>query len=95
MPELLCPHCLQPLDSGYHGECVHCWALAGEPTAAQRVRCLGTQLGGKYTVGAYLSADGDDLYRGVLNAEKRFCSYQGIFPGHALQRAQRVRSTDV
>ena len=24
MPKLLCPHCLQPLDDGYRGECPHC-----------------------------------------------------------------------
>ena len=24
MPKLLCPHCLQPLDGGYRGECPHC-----------------------------------------------------------------------
>ena len=24
MPKLLCPHCLQPLDDGYRGDCPHC-----------------------------------------------------------------------
>ncbi len=71
MPKLLCPHCLQPLDGGYRGECPHCGRSLENHNP--RARCLlGTQLGGKYTVGAYLSADGDGLsYRGVLNAEKR------------------------
>ena len=42
---------------------------------------FGTQLGGKYTVGAYLSADGDGLaYRGVLNDEKRFVLIKEYFP---------------
>ena len=80
MPELLCPHCLQPLDNGYHGECVHC-GRSLENRNPEGALPLGTQLGGKYTVGAYLSADGDGLsYRGVLNAEKRFVLIKEYFP---------------
>ena len=42
---------------------------------------LGTQLGGRYTVGTYLSADGDGLaYRGVLNDEKKFVLIKEYFP---------------
>ena len=80
MPELLCPHCLQPLENGYHGECVHC-GRSLENRNPEGALPLGTQLGGKYTVGAYLSADGDGLsYRGVLNAEKRFVLIKEYFP---------------
>ena len=80
MPKLLCPHCLQPLDNGYHGECVHC-GRSLENRNPEGALPLGTQLGGKYTVGAYLSADGDGLsYRGVLNAEKRFVLIKEYFP---------------
>ena len=72
MPKLLCPHCLQPLDDGYHGDCPHCGRTL-ENRNPEGALPFGTQLGGKYTVGAYLSADGDGLaYRGVLNDEKRF-----------------------
>ena len=80
MPKLLCPHCLQPLDGGYRGECPHC-GRSLENRNPEGALPLGTQLGGKYTVGAYLSADGDGLsYRGVLNAEKRFVLIKEYFP---------------
>ena len=94
MPKLLCPHCLQPLDGGYRGECPPLRALAGKPQPEGALP-LGTQLGGRYTVGTYLSADGDGLaYRGVLNDEKEIRPHQGIFPGHTLQRPQRRRCAD-
>ena len=80
MPKLLCPHCLQPLEDGYHGECPHC-GRALENRNPEGALPFGTQLGDKYTVGAYLSADGDGLaYRGVLNAEKRFVLIKEYFP---------------
>ena len=80
MPKLLCPHCLQPLEDGYHGECPHC-GRALENRKPEGALPFGTQLGDKYTVGAYLSADGDGLaYRGVLNAEKRFVLIKEYFP---------------
>ena len=42
---------------------------------------FGTQLAGKYTIGKYLSADGDGLsYRGVNNEEKRFVRIKEYFP---------------
>ena len=92
MPKLLCPHCLQPLDGGYRGECPHC-GRSLENRNPEGALPLGTQLGGRYTVGTYLSADGDGLaYRGVLNDEIR--PHQGIFPGHTLQRPQRRRCAD-
>lgn len=80
MPELLCPHCLQPLPGGYSGDCPHCGRslLNQNPEGALP---LGTQLAGRYTVGSYLSADGDGLsYRGVLNEEKRFVLIKEYFP---------------
>ena len=80
MPELLCPHCLQPLPGGYSGDCPHCGRslLNQNPEGALP---LGTQLGGRYTVGDYLSADGDGLaYRGVENATKRFVLIKEYFP---------------
>ncbi len=80
MPKLLCPHCLQPLEDGYHGECPHC-GRSLENRNPEGALPFGTQLGDKYTVGAYLSADGDGLaYRGVLNAEKRFVLVKEYFP---------------
>ena len=80
MPKLLCPHCLQPLEDGYHGECPHC-GRSLENRNLEGALPFGTQLGDKYTVGAYLSADGDGLaYRGVLNAEKRFVLIKEYFP---------------
>ena len=80
MPKLLCPHCLQPLEDGYHGECPHC-GRSLENRNPEGALPFGTQLGEKYTVGAYLSADGDGLaYRGVLNAEKRFVLIKEYFP---------------
>ena len=80
MPKLLCPHCLQPLEDGYHGECPHC-GRSLENRNPEGALPFGTQLGDKYTVGAYLSADGDGLaYRGVLNAEKRFVLIKEYVP---------------
>lgn len=80
MPKLLCPHCLQPLDGGYRGECPHC-GRSLENRNPEGALPLGTQLGGRYTVGAYLSADGDGLaYRGVLNDEKKFVLIKEYFP---------------
>ena len=80
MPDLLCPHCLQPLEDSYHGECPHC-GRSLENRNPEGALPFGTQLGDKYTVGAYLSADGDGLaYRGVLNAEKRFVLIKEYFP---------------
>ena len=80
MPKLLCPHCLQPLEDGYHGECPHC-GRSLENRNPEGALPFGTQLGDKYTVGAYLSADGDGMaYRGVLNAEKRFVLIKEYFP---------------
>ena len=80
MPKLLCPHCLQPLDGGSRGECPHC-GRSLENRNPEGALPLGTQLGGRYTVGAYLSADGDGLaYRGVLNDEKKFVLIKEYFP---------------
>ena len=80
MPKLLCPHCLQPLDGEYRGECPHC-GRSLENRNPEGALPLGTQLGGRYTVGAYLSADGDGLaYRGVLNDEKKFVLIKEYFP---------------
>ena len=80
MPKLLCPHCLQPLDGGYRGECPHC-GRSLENRNPEGALPLGTQLGGRYTVGTYLSADGNGLaYRGVLNDEKKFVLIKEYFP---------------
>ncbi len=49
------PHCLQPLDGGYRGECPHC-GRSLENRNPEGALPLGTQLGGRYTVGTYLSA---------------------------------------
>ena len=80
MAELLCPHCLQPLPGGYGGDCPHC-GRSLQNQNPEGALPLGTQLAGRYTVGAYLSADGDGLaYRGVLNEEKRFVLIKEYFP---------------
>ena len=80
MPDLLCPHCLQPLPGGYGGDCPHCGRSLENPNPEGALP-LGTQLGGRYTVGGYISADGDGLcYRGVLNEEKKFVLIKEYFP---------------
>lgn len=80
MAEFLCPHCLQPLPEGYGGECPHC-GRSLQNQNPEGALPLGTQLGGLYTVGSYLSADGDGLcYRGVLNEEKKFVLIKEYFP---------------
>lgn len=80
MAELLCPHCLQPLEGGYGGDCPHC-GRSLQNQNPEGALPLGTQLAGRYTVGSYLSADGDGLsYRGVLNEEKRFVLIKEYFP---------------
>ena len=62
-------------------------ALAGNRNPEARLP-LGTQLGGRYTVGTYLSADGDGLaYRGVLNDEKKFVSSRNISRSHSATAA--------
>ena len=68
MPKLLCPHCLQPLDGGYRGECPHC-GRSLENRNPEGALPLGTQLGGRYTVGTYLSADGDGLVAQMFERE--------------------------
>ncbi|WP_317320211.1 protein kinase domain-containing protein [Subdoligranulum variabile] len=80
MAELLCPHCLQPLPGGYGGDCPHC-GRSLDNRNPEGALPLGTQLAGRYTVGSYLSADGDGLsYRGVLNEEKKFVLIKEYFP---------------
>lgn len=80
MAELLCPHCLQPLPGGYGGDCPHC-GRSLQNQNPEGALPLGTQLAGRYTVGSYLSADGDGLaYRGVLNEEKKFVLIKEYFP---------------
>lgn len=80
MSELLCPHCLQPLQGGYQGDCPHC-GRSLQNQNPEGALPLGTQLAGRYTVGSYLRADGDGLsYRGVLNEEKRFVLIKEYFP---------------
>ena len=76
----LCPHCLEPVRSGYHGGCPNC-GKSLENHNPEGALPLGTQLGGHYTVGEYQSADGDGLcYRGVDNAERRFVLIKEYFP---------------
>ena len=76
----LCPHCLEPVHSGYHGSCPNC-GKSLENHNPEGALPLGTQLGGHYTVGEYQSADGDGLcYRGVDNDERRFVLIKEYFP---------------
>ena len=75
-----CPHCLEPIEMDFHGECPHC-GKSLENANPEGALPFGAQLGGKYTVGKYLTADGDGLcYRGVDNAAKRFVRIKEYFP---------------
>lgn len=79
---ILCPHCLQALQgrSAFEGDCPHC-GNALTNTNPEGALPFGTALGGKYTVGPYLNADGDGLcYRGVDNAAARFVLIKEYFP---------------
>ena len=78
--QIPCPHCLEPIDLVFHGECPHC-GKSLENANPEGALPFGAQLGGKYTVGKYLTADGDGLcYRGVDNAAKRFVRIKEYFP---------------
>lgn len=80
MTKILCPFCLEPLEDGSHGDCPHC-GRSLENHNPEGALPLGTQLGERYTVGEYLSADGDGLaYRGVENETRRFVLIKEYFP---------------
>lgn len=80
MTKILCPFCLEPLESGFHGECPNC-GRSLENHNPEGALSLGTQLGERYTVGEYISADGDGLaYRGVENEARRFVLIKEYFP---------------
>lgn len=80
MTKILCPFCLEPLEDGFHGDCPHC-GRSLENHNPEGALPLGTQLGERYTVGEYLSADGDGLaYRGVENETRRFVLIKEYFP---------------
>ena len=81
MPQFdLCPYCLEPLEGGAPPVCPHCGKNLRNRNPEGALP-LGAQLGGRYTVGDYLSADGDGLsYRGVENAARRFVLIQEYFP---------------
>lgn len=75
-----CPHCLEPIDPDFHGDCPHC-SKSLDNANPEGALPFGTQLAGKYTVGKYLSADGDGLcYRGVDNEQVRFVRIKEYFP---------------
>ena len=77
---ILCPHCLMPLSGAFAGVCPHC-GKSLENENPEGALPFGTQLDARYTVGDYLSADGDGLcYRGVENDEKRFVLIKEYFP---------------
>lgn len=76
----LCPYCLEPLEGGAPPVCPHCGKNLRNRNPEGALP-LGAQLGGRYTVGDYLSADGDGLsYRGVENAARRFVLIKEYFP---------------
>lgn len=80
MAGILCPHCLHPLALPLRDVCPQCGhSLAnGNPEGALP---FGTLLGGCYTVGDYISADGDGLcYQGVENQHRRFVRIKEFFP---------------
>lgn len=75
-----CPHCLEPIAPDFHGDCPHC-GKSLDNANPEGALPFGTQLAGKYTVGKYLSADGDGLcYRGVDNEQVRFVRIKEYFP---------------
>lgn len=77
---LLCPHCLQELKDGFRGDCPHC-GRSLENQNPEGALPFGTQLDGRYTVGGYLSADGDGLaYKGILNEKKQYVLIKEYFP---------------
>lgn len=77
---ILCPHCLESLTDGFHDVCPQC-GKSLENANPEGALPFGTQLGERYTVGNYISADGDGLcYRGVENDEKRFVLIKEYFP---------------
>lgn len=79
MADLLCPHCLQPIQA-FRGECPHC-AHSLDNRNPEGALPFGTQLGERYTVGEYQAADGDGLaYRGVCNADKTLVLIKEYFP---------------
>lgn len=78
-----CPFCLEPIELNA-GElpdtCPNCDKSLHNHNPEGALP-LGTQLGGRYTVGEYLSADGDGLaYRGVENEARRFVLIKEYFP---------------
>ena len=81
MPQFdLCPYCLEPLEGGAPPVCPHCGKNLRNRNPEGALP-LGAQLGRRYTVGDYLSADGDGLsYRGVENAARRFVLIKEYFP---------------
>ena len=81
MPQFdLCPYCLEPLEGGAPPVCPHCGKNLRNRNPEGALP-LGAQLGGRYTVGDYLSAGGDGLsYRGVENAARRFVLIKEYFP---------------
>ena len=81
MPQFdLCPYCLEPLEGDAPPVCPHCGKNLRNRNPEGALP-LGAQLGGRYTVGDYLSADGDGLsYRGVENAARRFVLIKEYFP---------------
>ena len=81
MPQFdLCPYCLEPLEGGAPPVCPHCGKNLRNRNPEGALP-LGAQLGGRYTVGDYFSADGDGLsYRGVENAARRFVLIKEYFP---------------
>ena len=81
MPQFdLCPYCLEPLEGGAPPVCPHCGKNLRNRNPEGALP-LGAQLGGRYTVGDYLSADGDGLsYRGVENTARRFVLIKEYFP---------------
>lgn len=78
-----CPFCLEPIeltDGELPEVCPNC-DKSLQNHNPEGALPLGTRLGGRYTVGEYLSADGDGLaYRGVENEARRFVLIKEYFP---------------
>ena len=83
----LCPHCLEPVRSGYHGSCPNC-GKSLENHNPEGALPLGTQLGGHYTVGEYQRRRRRRPQHAVVdNDERRFVLIKEYF-GNAVQWPQ-------
>ena len=74
-----CPHCLEPIEMDFHGECPHCGKSLD--TKTRRARCLWHPAGGQihhWQIPERRRRRAE--LRGVNNEEKRFVRIKEYFP---------------